>query len=190
MIKLTSFIVILITCLVITACVTDGSKEGKNVETSTPKRKANTSELAQRLYQNFHDNPVHQWQKEENLLIDYAMDKNLDVTRTESGLYYLITKEGKGPNYIQGQPCRANYKGYTLDGKIFDSSFKRNKPIGFNVGGMIAGWNEAIKLMNTGSAATLLIPSRLAYGEKGFPGAIAPNTPLVFEMEIVPLTDK
>lgn len=149
--------------------------------------KAPTSALATKLYANFHATPSTQAQKDENQLIEYAIEKNLDVEKTSSGLYYIVHEKGKGQPYVHGQPCKAHYSGYTLDGKIFDSSYKRNNPLMFNVGQMIPGWNEALKFMNTGTKAQLLIPSHLAYGPNGFPGLIAPHTPLVFDMEILPL---
>jgi len=124
-----------------------------------------TTELATRLYTRFHATPTTQAQKDENQLIDYAVEKNLDVKRTASGLYYLIHKEGTGPNLVHGQPTKAHYQGYTLDGKIFDTSHKRGKPLSFAVGEMIAGWNEALK----------------------YPGLIPPNAPLVFDLEVMPL---
>lgn len=184
---------VLIILLTLVACVTDGKKTKGSpvaaVKEKLQKREA-TTELAERLYARFHYEPTTQQQIDENALIDYAVEKNLDVKRTASGLYYVIHQEGTGENLIHGQPTKAHYQGYTLDGKIFDSSHKRGKPMGFSVGQMIPGWNEALKMMNTGTKAQLLIPSHLAYGERGFPGLIAPHTPLVFDLEVMPLIDK
>lgn len=146
--------------------------------------------LAEKLYVNYVASPMNQDQKDENAIIEYAVDKGLDVQRTNSGLYYYIEKEGVGPNLIMGQPCKAHYNGAFLDGKIFDSSHNRGEPIIFSVGQMNAGWNEALQLMNTGTKAKLLLPSRLAYGEKGFPGYVPPNTPLYFDLELLPLNEK
>lgn len=182
-IKLLYFL--LLSILIQIACVTDTKQNSS--QASTPKKRTNMTALAERLYQNFHDDPQTQAQRDENELIDYAVDKNLDAKRTKSGLYYIIHKEGSGENYISNQPCKAHYQGYFLDGKVFDSSFKRNEPLVFNVGQMIPGWNEALKIMNTGTKAQLLIPSHLAYGTRGFPGMIAPNTPLAFDLELLPL---
>jgi len=170
-------------------CITDGKKEGKKVReaiTAPLQKRQATSELAERLYANFHYEPVTQAQKDENDLIDYAVEKNLDVKKTASGMYYVIHQEGKGPLLIHNQPTKAHYQGYFLDGKIFDSSYQRGKPIAFKVGMMVPGWNEALKMMNTGTKAQLLLPSHLAYGDKGFPGLIPPNTPLVFDLEVMP----
>ncbi len=176
----------------LSSCVTDSNKKatavGEQLTQAVQKREA-TTELATRLYSRFHSNPTTQAQKDENVLIDYAVEKNLDVKRTNSGLYYLIHKQGKGANLVHNQPTKAHYQGYTIDGKVFDSSHKRGVPISFNVGQMIPGWNEALKFMNVGTKAQLLIPSGLAYGKRGFPGLIAPDTPLVFDLEVLPLTE-
>lgn len=173
--------------LFLCSCVNESGKQAKTTETPIAKRKINDSALAQKLYQNYHDNPVTQAQKDENALIDYALDKNLDVKRTESGLYYIIHREGTGPLIIKNQPIKADYQGYLLNGKVFDSSYNRGKPIAFNVGQMIPGWNEALLFMNSGTKAQLLIPSHLAYGAKGFPGLIEPHSPLIFDLEVLPL---
>ena len=70
-----------------------------------------------------------------------------------------------------------------LDGKEFDSSYGRGEPMTFMPVQMITAWQEALAMMNPGSTATLLVPSRLAYGKNGYPGFIAPDTPLVFTFE-------
>lgn len=144
--------------------------------------------LAKKLYVNYHSAPTTQNQIDENRLIEYAVANNIDVDKTASGLYYSIEKTNESENYTKcaAQPCpkiKAHYRGTTLDGKEFDSSYKRNSPIEFMHGQMIPGWNEALLMMNPGSKGTLLIPSHLAYGKRGFPGSIGPNEPLVFTLE-------
>ncbi len=178
------YISVLVLLLAMSSCVDDGKK----AETANPvKKRQATSKLAEKLYNGYIQNPTTQAQIDENALIDYAVDKNLDVTKTPSGLYYLIHEQGKGPMLVHNQPCSAHYQGYTLDGKVFDSSYKRGQPLIFNVGAMIPGWNEALKFMNVGTKAQLLIPSHLAYGKRGFPGLIPPDTPLIFDLEVMPL---
>ena len=173
--------------LMVVSCVTDDKKTVSNTNTKEVVKKASNSALAQRLYSNFHGDPVTQAQKDENALIEYAVKNNIDVKKTQSGLYYIIHKEGKGTLYVHNQPVSANYSGYFLDGKIFDSSYNRGKPLSFNVGMMIPGWNEALKMMNAGTKAQLLIPSHLAYGPNGFRGFVGPNMPLIFDLETLPL---
>jgi len=175
--------------IIILSCKNDKPANPAPDSTPAPKKKIDMMGISQ-LYVHYHDNPTTQAQKDENRLIDYAVEKELDVKRTNSGLYYAIHQTGNGVPYTHGQPCKAHYSGYTLDGKIFDSSHKRNQPLMFNVGQMIPGWNEALKLINPGTRAQLLIPSRLAYGERGFPGYVDPHEPLVFDLELLPLGSK
>ena len=74
-----------------------------------------------------------------------------------------------------------------LDGKVFDSSVDRGQPLNFALGQVISGWQEAIKLLNVGGKGTFIIPSHLAYGAKGYPGLIKPNTVLKFDVELLGL---
>lgn len=170
-------------CLICQSCGNPGNNDGAKAAGKTFPKKASTSELAEKLYTGYHQTPTTQAQKDENALIDYAVDKNMDVKRTTSGLYYLITEKGEGENYKYGQRCEAHYRGTFLDGKEFDSSYKRGQPMGFNVGQMIPGWNEALMFINPGTKISLLVPSHLAYGAAGFPGYIGPHTPLAFDIE-------
>lgn len=121
-------------------------------------------------------------------LQQYMKAHNLTMQKTASGLYYTITKPGSGPTPKQGQLVSVQYRGTTLDGKEFDSSAKHGgTPFEFQVGqGMvIPGWDEGIMLLNKGSKATLLIPSTLAYGERGAGKDIPGDSPLMFEVELV-----
>ncbi len=136
-----------------------------------------------------HKNPVAQDQKDENALLYYAKDKNLNIKKTASGMYYVVQEMGTGITLADGAPFKVHYSGYFLDGKVFDSSHDRGVPLRHVVGGMIPGWNEALKTFPIGSKLQLLIPSRLAYGSRGFPGFVPANTPLIFDMHIMPLTE-
>jgi len=130
----------------------------------------------------------------------YIADNNLKVTTTASGLDYVVTTPGSGPNPVNGDTVVVSYIGKFLNGKVFDTSIKTEavkaklqinpmnpyKPIHFALGtpGMIKGWNEGLLLLNKGTKATFILPSSLAYGEQGG-GQIGPYTPLVFELELV-----
>ncbi len=124
-------------------------------------------------------------------ILKYATDKSLKLQQTASGLQYVITQEGSGPNVPKGSKVTMNYTGSTLDGKNFDSNilpeFNHVQPFEFQlgVGQVIPGWDEGIALLRKGSKATLLIPSYLAYGENGAGGAIGPNAILRFDVEVV-----
>ena len=111
----------------------------------------------------------------------------LDINRTESGLGYIIHKQGEGVLPEKGSIIDAHYYGIReSDGGMFDNSFQRGQPFSFQLGmGMvIPGWDEGFGLLNAGSKATLFIPATLAYGERGPSGAIPPNSDLIFYVEL------
>ena len=109
------------------------------------------------------------------------------MQKTTSGLYYKITREGVGVKPTKGSNVSVHYRGMMLDGTVFDSSYQRNEPISFPLGQkrVIKGWDEGIALLKKGSAATLVIPSDLAYGSRGAGEVIPPDTILIFEVELV-----
>ena len=106
---------------------------------------------------------------------------------TESGLRYVVTREGSGPTPHKGTTVTAHYTGKLLDGTVFDSSVKRGKPFQFPVGTgrVIKGWDEAFLDMKKGEKRTLIIPPELAYGSRGAGGVIPPGATLVFEVELI-----
>lgn len=107
--------------------------------------------------------------------------------KTSSGLRYKIEEKGTGAKAEKGKTVSVHYKGMLPDGTVFDSSYKRNQPIDFPLGEghVIAGWDEGIQLLNEGGQARFVIPSHLAYGERGAGGVIPPNATLVFDVELV-----
>jgi len=107
------------------------------------------------------------------------------IITLESGLQYEVMVEGKGDKPSKESTVRTHYHGTFIDGKVFDSSVERGQPAEFPVGGVIAGWTEALQLMAEGSKWRLFIPSDLAYGPQGSQGAIPPHSALVFEVELL-----
>lgn len=107
--------------------------------------------------------------------------------KTSSGLRYKIEKEGTGAKAEKGKVVSVHYKGMLPDGSVFDSSYKRNQPIEFPLGKgqVISGWDEGIQLLKEGAQARFVIPSHLAYGERGAGGVIPPNATLIFDVELV-----
>ncbi len=106
--------------------------------------------------------------------------------KTDSGLMYIVLKEGAGKSSPKADTeVTVNYEGEFLDGKIFDSSYKRGKPATFKVGQVIPGWSEALMSMKKGEKRLLIIPPELAYGKMGYPGVIPPNSFLVFTVELL-----
>jgi FKBP-type peptidyl-prolyl cis-trans isomerase FklB len=107
------------------------------------------------------------------------------VTTLPSGLQYKVLKQGTGPKPTANDTVVCNYKGTLIDGKEFDSSYKRGEPAKFPVRGVIKGWTEALQLMPVGSKWELVLPPDLAYGERGAGADIGPNATLVFEVELL-----
>jgi FKBP-type peptidyl-prolyl cis-trans isomerase len=112
------------------------------------------------------------------------------VVTLPSGLQYKILKEGTGPKPASSDSVVCNYKGTLIDGKEFDSSYKRGQPATFPVTGVIKGWTEALQLMPVGSKWQLFVPSDLAYGERGAGADIGPGATLIFEVELMSIADK
>ncbi|OMH33961.1 FKBP-type peptidyl-prolyl cis-trans isomerase [Motiliproteus sp. MSK22-1] len=111
--------------------------------------------------------------------------KKEGVQITESGLQYEILVAGDGDKPTASSTVRTHYHGTFIDGSIFDSSVDRGQPAEFPVNGVIAGWTEALQMMNVGSKWRLHVPSELAYGSQGAQGAIPPHSTLVFEVELL-----
>jgi len=141
---------------------------------------------------------------EEERINSFARRNDLDIITTESGLAYNITTPGVGSFAENGDTVRVDYVGFTMNGEVFDTSLevvavnvglfnpaRTYEPIEFVVGAgrVIQGWDEAMTLLNTGSAATILIPSNLAYGVTGVPPIIAPNSPIGFTVTLVEKRD-
>jgi FKBP-type peptidyl-prolyl cis-trans isomerase FklB len=107
------------------------------------------------------------------------------VVVTASGLQYEVLVQGDGEKPSRASTVRTHYHGTLIDGTVFDSSYNRGQPAEFPVGGVIAGWTEALQLMPVGSKYRLYIPHQLAYGERGAGASIAPFSALVFDVELL-----
>lgn len=115
-----------------------------------------------------------------------AENKTKDgVKTTASGLQYKVLKEGEGDKPKAEDVVKVHYKGTLLDGTVFDSSYKRNRPATFRADQVIPGWREALQLMPVGSKYELYLHPDLAYGDHGAPPAIAPGSLLKFEVELL-----
>ena len=115
-----------------------------------------------------------------------ASNKTKDgVVTLPSGLQYKIIKAGTGPKPTATDSVVCNYRGTLIDGKEFDSSYKRGEPATFPVNGVIKGWTEALQLMPVGSKWQLVVPAELAYGSRGAGPDIGPDSTLIFEVELM-----
>ena len=165
-----------------------------------------TDEVFQRNISTFIRGQVDNIKKQEPGKIQkYIADKKLSVSKTDSGLFYAITKPGTGPVMMPGDTAVVLYAGRLMStGKLFDSNIKEEAvegkldhiemrtfqpirvPVGLPAGQeqVIPGWNQGFLLLNKGAKATFVIPSALGYGERGYQG-IPGNAPLVFDVELV-----
>jgi len=107
------------------------------------------------------------------------------VVTLESGLQYKILKEGTGASPTATNTVKCHYKGTTIDGKEFDSSYKRGEPATFALDKVIKGWTEGLQLMKEGGQWQFFVPAELAYGARGAGEEIGPNEVLIFEVELL-----
>lgn len=115
--------------------------------------------------------------------------KKESVVTTASGLQYKVITEGTGASPKSTDTVSVHYKGTLINGKEFDSSYRRGQPASFPVNGVIQGWTEALQLMKVGSKWQLFIPSELAYGERGAGRDIGPNSTLIFDVELLSIKE-
>ncbi len=111
---------------------------------------------------------------------DFVEDNNLNTTVTQSGLNFIVTREGNGVTPNANSDVTVNFNGYFLNGDTFDSADN----VTFNLQQVIRGWTEGMQLVSEGGAITLLIPSNLGFGPTGTSG-IPPNTNLGFDIELL-----
>jgi FKBP-type peptidyl-prolyl cis-trans isomerase FklB len=112
------------------------------------------------------------------------------VVTLPSGLQYKIITPGSGSKPTASDSVVCNYRGTLLDGKEFDSSYKRGQPATFPVSGVIKGWTEAVQLMPVGAKWQLFVPADLAYGARGAGPDIGPESTLIFEVELLSIQEK
>lgn len=115
--------------------------------------------------------------------------KQSGVKVTATGLQYKEIKAGTGKSPKATDVVKVHYRGTFIDGKEFDSSYKRGEPIEFPLSGVIKGWTEGLQLMKVGGKMMFYIPSELAYGENAHP-SIGPNQVLIFEVELLDIVEK
>ena len=114
-----------------------------------------------------------------------ANKANKGVFTTGSGLQYQVLKQDAGRRPLPSDTVKVEYRGTLLDGTVFDSSYDRGTPAEFGLRQVIAGWTEGLMLMPVGARYRFWIPSELAYGQRGSPPGIGPNSTLVFDVELL-----
>ncbi len=115
-------------------------------------------------------------------ILKYIEDNNLNATKTDSGLYYVINNKGTGTRPTSGSNVTVAYKGYFLDESVFDQS--NSSGISFGLNRVIAGWTEGIQLFKEGGDGILLVPSNLGYGSSNYNG-IPGGSVLIFDVKLI-----
>ena len=123
--------------------------------------------------------------KKQGLTFLEANKSKEGVKTTESGLQYIVLKQGKGKKPKTTDRVKVHYHGTTIDGTVFDSSVDKGVPSEFGVTQVIKGWTEGLQLMKVGSKYKFFIPQELAYGQNPRPGIIKPYMALIFEVELL-----
>jgi len=117
-----------------------------------------------------------------------AKEKGAVVTPT--GLVYLSLKDGTGASPTAADTVKVHYRGTFPDGREFDSSYKRNEPAQFPLGGVIPCWTEGVQRMKVGGKAKLTCPAAIAYGSRGAGTSVPPNATLLFEVELLDIAKR
>ncbi len=168
--------------------VVDAIAQNDSLMTLTILRKGKEA-TAFDAFKTFNDQQVAAKQKQE--LADKAAaaaSKDIEASFknvTPSGLRYNVITEGVGEKPTATSNVKVHYTGSLVDGKVFDSSVQRGTPIDFGLNQVIPGWTEGVQLMKEGAKYKFFIPWNLAYGERGYPGAIPPKANLIFEVELI-----
>ena len=174
--------------------VVNSIRQNDEIETVTIRReseaaKAFTADQAMfdGLIENVEKMAAEKLAKEQETMVDKVKELYPDAIQSEEGYYYVVTEAGAGDSPKPGTLVTAHYEGKLLDGKIFDSSIRRNEPFQFSVGEgqVISGWDYAFLSMKTGEKRTIILPPELGYGARGAGGVIPGNAWLIFDVELI-----
>lgn len=169
----------------------DAMAGGKTLMTEDEARAALTQlqgDVRQKLEAKAHEEGAAHRKEGDAFLV--ANKSKEGVVTLPSGLQYKILKAGTGPKPTANDTVTCNYRGTLINGKEFDSSYKRGQPTSFQVGGVIKGWTEALQLMPVGSKWQLFIPPDMAYGDRGAGADIGPGETLIFEVELLAIGEQ
>lgn len=169
--------------------VVDDIEQGDKIDSLEIIREGETAQNwdAAKAFEDFKGSKEKRLAEERNKQ-DAELDKISEgFDSTDSGLRYKMIQKGDGKKAEKGQTVSVHYEGSLLNGQVFDSSYKRKKPIDFKLGEgqVISGWDEGIALLKVGDKARFVIPSNLGYGSSGAGGVIPPNATLLFDVELM-----
>ncbi|MBA2744737.1 MAG: FKBP-type peptidyl-prolyl cis-trans isomerase [Flavisolibacter sp.] len=175
--------------LVTTIRVTEVYKTLEEASAAVAKdRMAQAAEMEKEGLERFRSDTAtsNQMQIDNRLIDAYLSKNNIQTRKTEWGVYMNVQNEGQGPKPAPGQFVRVKYAGKTLNGVAFDSG---EFPMQIGTGNSIKGFEDGIKQLAKGGKATLYIPSRLGYGPPGSGPKIGPNENLIFDIELLEISD-
>lgn len=159
--------------------IRDGLKGGRQLLSN-----AEIQKVAQQFQKDRRNKTISKNQREGKVFLAKNRTRK-GVRTTASGLQYQVIRPGTEKSPKATDKVRTHYRGTLLDGKVFDSSYRRGQPASFPVNGVIPGWTEALQLMRVGAKWKLWIPAKLAYGQRGSGRMIPPGATLVFEVELL-----
>jgi peptidylprolyl isomerase len=118
---------------------------------------------------------------------DFVMKKWPDAKISNTGIRYIVKKEGSGPLIMPGDVVMVNYTGMLLNGKVFDEAHDPKKPFTFRVARaeVIVGWDQIFQMMRPGDKWLIIVPPELGYGRRGYAPSIPSESTLVFDVEVV-----
>jgi FKBP-type peptidyl-prolyl cis-trans isomerase FkpA len=152
-------------------------------------KEVDEEELLGNLYTYYVSAPKTPQEVEQNRIVEHCIQDTLNLRRNSSGLFYSTPVGGDGPKAQWGDLVRVHYRGFFLDGQLFDSSYQKGRPMTTYVGNGVRGWNESLQMMKPGSRMLSILPSHLAYGEAGLPPIVPPNSILKFEIELLEIVE-
>ena len=167
------------------ACESPSVQNGKVSRQGHGQKTAGEDELIARYSTQLIAHPGTQDEIDENIILNFLIDSLWDFQRSPSGIYYQIEKAGEGEHPTPQSTVTTQYRGTFLNGKEFDSSYRKGAPLMISVNRVIKGWQEALQMLKPGGRGVFIIPSKLAYGQEGFQGLIGPNAVLIFEVELI-----
>jgi len=188
--------ILLLACLFFGCSQNQGTVQQEETPDSLPdpeweiRTVAEESDLLLQLAGNLSVDTVNEVAIGKNRAAEWVLSQGWDMRTTQTGLMYQIVEEGDGKHIAWGDRLVAHYHGTFTDGRVFDSSYRRGKPLTFYVGNMVPGWNEALQKMRVGSKAVLVLPPHLGYGGRGLSDSqglelVPPDRVLVFRMEVL-----
>ena len=129
--------------------------------------------------------PKTQQEKDENLIIEYLAEEQISAVRVGNGVYLDMITPGEGESIESHSRVTTHYEGAFLNGKVFDSSYRKNKPLTMRANQGVEGWRITLQQLRVGGKCVAYIPSTLGYGKRGYPPVIPAHTNLKFTIEVL-----